>query len=84
MKTKLVIALLLIAATLVISPYVVKPASAHITKAFGNYLISVGWDNEPALTGQKNAPQVTVEKYANIDKIWNSNKTVGFCTKSNN
>jgi hypothetical protein len=62
MKTKLVIALLLIAATLVISPYVVKPASAHITKAFGNYLISVGWDNEPALTGQKNAPQVTVEK----------------------
>src|SRR6267143_1263899 len=62
MKTKLVIALLLIMATLVISPYVVKPASAHITKAFGNYLISVGWDNEPALTGQKNAPQVTVEK----------------------
>lgn len=62
MKTKLVIALLLIMATLVISPYMVKPASAHITKAFGNYLITVGWNNEPALTGQKNAPLVIVEK----------------------
>jgi hypothetical protein len=62
MKTKLVIALLLIMATLVLSPYAIKPASAHLTKAFGNYLITVGWENEPSLTGQMNAPIVIVKK----------------------
>ena len=44
------------------SPFVIKPASAHITKVFGNYLVSVGWQNEPTYSGLLNAPIVEVKK----------------------
>lgn len=44
------------------SPFVIKPASAHITKVFGNYLVTVGWQNEPAYSGLLNAPIVEVKK----------------------
>ena len=44
------------------SPFVIKPASAHITKVFGDYLVSVGWQNEPAYSGLLNAPIVEVKK----------------------
>jgi len=44
------------------SPFVIKPASAHITKVFGNYLVSVGWQNEPTYAGLLNAPIVEVKK----------------------
>jgi hypothetical protein len=45
-----------------VSPLSVKPAEAHITKVFGNYLVQVGWDNEPVYTGLVNAAQVTIKK----------------------
>ena len=44
------------------SPFVIKPASAHTTKVFGNYLITVGWQNEPTYSGSLNAPIVEVKK----------------------
>ena len=53
---------LLIAAVIFASPISVKPAEAHITKVFGNYLVEVGWDNEPVYTGLVNAVQVTIKK----------------------
>jgi hypothetical protein len=37
-----------------------RPASAHISKVFGNTTVEVGWNNEPALTGQMNAVQLTI------------------------
>ena len=45
-----------------ISPFAVKPASAHITKVFGNYLVTIGWQNEPVYNGLMNAPIVIVKK----------------------
>jgi len=54
--------LLLVAAVVFASPLSVKPAEAHITKVFGNYLVQVGWDNEPVYTGLVNAAQVTIKK----------------------
>ena len=44
------------------SPLMIKPASAHITKVFGNYLVTVGWQNEPTYSGLLNAPIVEVKK----------------------
>jgi hypothetical protein len=44
------------------SPFVIKPASAHITKVFGNYIVSVGWQNEPTYAGLLNSPIVEVKK----------------------
>jgi len=53
---------LIIATIIFASPISVKPAEAHITKVYGNYLVQVGWDNEPVYTGLLNAAQVTVKK----------------------
>jgi len=44
------------------SPFVIKPASAHLTKVFGNYLVTVGWQNEPTYVGLLNSPIVEVKK----------------------
>jgi len=57
-----VILLLLVATTVFVSPFGIKPAEAHITKVYGNYLVEIGWDNEPVYTGLLNAAQVTVKK----------------------
>lgn len=54
--------LFLVASLVFVSPLGVKPAEAHITKVFGNYLIEVGWNNEPVYTGLVNAVQITVKK----------------------
>ncbi|MDE1769629.1 MAG: hypothetical protein KGI28_03610 [Thaumarchaeota archaeon] len=54
--------LVLVATIVFVSPLSVKPAEAHITKIFGNYLVEVGWDNEPVYTGLVNAAQVTIKK----------------------
>ena len=65
MKTRIVTlasASLLILLIFSISPFDIKPASAHITKVFGNYLVSVGWQNEPSYSGLLNAPIVEVKK----------------------
>lgn len=52
----------LVATIVFVSPTNVKPVEAHITKVFGNYLIQVGWDNEPVYTGLVNGAQVTIKK----------------------
>ena len=52
----------IIATTAFVSPLGIKPAEAHITKVFGNYLVEIGWDNEPAYTGLVNGAQVTIKK----------------------
>jgi hypothetical protein len=52
----------LVATIAFVSPLGVKPAEAHITKVFGNYLVQIGWDNEPVYTGLVNAAQVTIKK----------------------
>ncbi|MGI0026280.1 MAG: hypothetical protein ACREAD_00370 [Nitrosopumilaceae archaeon] len=65
MKTRILTlasASLLILLIFSISPFDIKPASAHITKVFGNYLVTVGWQNEPTYTGLMNAPIVEVKK----------------------
>src|SRR5579883_27252 len=53
---------LLLALVIFASPFSVKPAEAHITKVYGNYLVQVGWDNEPVYTNLINAAQVTIKK----------------------
>lgn len=53
---------LVIAVIIFASPISIKPVEAHITKVYGNYLVQVGWDNEPVYTGLPNAAQVTVKK----------------------
>ncbi len=67
MRTKIIVSFLVVLVMLTIFPGVTKTASAHITKAFGNYLIEVGWVNEPALTGQMNEALVVVVKGSHID-----------------
>lgn len=57
-----VVFLVLVATIVFVSPLGVKPAEAHITKVYGNYLVQVGWDNEPVYTGLINAAQVTIKK----------------------
>ncbi len=52
----------LVATTVFVSLLDIKPAEAHITKVFGNYLVEIGWDNEPAYTGLANGAQVTIKK----------------------
>ena len=52
----------LVATTVFVSPLGIKPAEAHITKVFGNYLVEIGWDNEPVYTGLANGAQVTIKK----------------------
>jgi len=52
----------LVATTVFVSPRGIKPAEAHITKVFGNYLVEIGWDNEPVYTGLANGAQVTIKK----------------------
>ncbi len=54
--------LLLVATTVFVSPLGIRPAEAHITKVFGNYLVEIGWDNEPSYTGLVNGAQVTIKK----------------------
>ena len=49
-----------------VSPLCIKSASAHISKSFGQYIVEVGWDTEPALTNQMNAAQVTVVKGSDV------------------
>jgi len=65
MKTRIVTLVslsILILLIFSISPFAIKPVSAHITKVFGNYLVTVGWQNEPAFNGLMNAPIVEVKK----------------------
>ena len=65
MKTRIVTlasASLLILLIFSISPFDIKSASAHKTTVFGNYLVTVGWQNEPTYAGLLNSPIVEVKK----------------------
>lgn len=53
--------LILTMSVLLIAPEI-KQASAHITRVFGNYIIEVGWDDEPVYTGMENSIFVSVNK----------------------
>lgn len=57
----------LVFSALSVSPWHTPQASAHISQSFGQYIVQVGWNNEPALTDQMNAIQVTVVKGSHID-----------------
>jgi len=64
MKTRIVAfasVSILILLVISVSPFAIKSASAHITKVFGNYLVTVGWENEPVYNGLLNAPIVEVK-----------------------
>ncbi len=70
MKTRILAILAIVAIVTLSAPLsgiVLKPASAHITKAFGNYLVEVGWIEEPPLTGQINHIVVIVVQGAHLD-----------------
>ena len=61
MKTKnLVIPVVASLALIVISPYLIHPAEAHILKTFNNVSVKIGWVNEPPLVGDTNAIQLFI------------------------
>jgi hypothetical protein len=65
MKTRIVTLAsvsILILLVISISPFAIKPALAHKTLVFGNYLVTVGGNNEPVYNGLTNAPLVMVKK----------------------
>jgi hypothetical protein len=67
-RTSIIIAVCIIALfSLSISPLHPNPVSAHIARSFGNYIVEVGWEKEPALTNQMNAVQVTVVKGSKVE-----------------
>lgn len=64
--TGIIVSCLVILFIVSFSPIYLKPASAHISEIFGQYIVQVGWNNEPALTNQMNAAQVTVVQGSDI------------------
>lgn len=50
-----------------LSGLILQPASAHLTRVFGNYIVQVGWHEEPPLTGSINNVEITVVKGSHID-----------------
>ena len=63
MKTRTKVIPIIIVLTLVVmSPYVIKPASAHVTKQFGDISVKVGFANEPPLVGDTNTVQIFVSQ----------------------
>ena len=55
-------ALVALVVLLLSSSLVIKEASAHIIKKYGNIQVQVGWDNEPPLTGLLNNAVVDVNQ----------------------
>ena len=53
----------LTAASLLISLALAPAVAAHTGVEIGDYLVEVGWRNEPAFVGQPNAVQVTVRNH---------------------
>lgn len=45
----------------------VYPAAAHEGREVGEYLIEVGWRNEPAYVGQMNSPEVILSHHDGAD-----------------
>ena len=45
---------------ILVTPFALHPAEAHITKTFNNVTIKIGWVNEPPLVGDANAVQIFI------------------------
>lgn len=59
MKFRMIVTLVVIMA-IVILPYALKPASAHVVQNFGNISVKVGLATEPPLVGDTNQIQITI------------------------
>lgn len=66
-----------------IFPSQLTPASAHISRTFGDYTIQVGWDDEPVYTGLSNMVFVAVKKGSedNMQPVINALKDVQIMIK---
>ena len=62
MKKNPSVMLVLALAALIVIPLAVHPASAHVTKNFGDVTVKIGFANEPPLVGDTNTVQVFVDK----------------------
>ena len=67
--TKLVIPIIFVAAVVIIAPFVIHPAEAHILKTYNMtgtggmtapVSVKIGWVNEPPLVGDTNAIQLFI------------------------
>lgn len=56
-----VMLLSLVVTIVFVSSLDIKPAEAHISKTFGNYIVEVGWDSEPVYSGLTNKVIVEVK-----------------------
>ena len=60
MKNRKLIIPVLALSIIVILPYTIHPAEAHILKTFGPISVKIGWLNEPPLVGDQNEIDVYV------------------------
>ena len=51
---------ILVGLVAVLTGYSARPASAHLSKTIGNVTLELGWQTEPALTGQMNGADLSV------------------------
>ncbi len=70
-------------ATIVLVSLGTKSAEAHISKAIGNYVIEVGWNNEPSYAGIMDEVQVTIKKGSsnNLTPVINALKNMQISIK---
>jgi hypothetical protein len=64
-NSKFIIPMILAAAVIVIAPFVIHPAEAHILKTFNNVSVKIGWEFEPPLVGDTN--QIDLYVYNGTD-----------------
>ena len=63
---KIIIPVILALTAVIVAPYVLHPAEAHILKNFApNVSVKIGWENEPPLVGDTN--QIDVYLYNGTD-----------------
>lgn len=64
-------------------PLVLKQASAHISREFGDYTVQIGWDDEPVYSGLSNMAYVAVKKGSgdNVEPVINALKDVQILVK---
>ncbi len=62
MKKNFSVMLALTLVALLVIPFTVHPASAHVTKNFGDVIVKIGLANEPPLVGDTNTIQIFVDK----------------------
>ncbi len=63
---KIIIPVLLAIVAVIVAPYAIHPAEAHILKNFApNVSVKIGWENEPPLVGDTN--QIDVYLYNGTD-----------------